>query len=178
MKKLIKEFNSLDLHSQQGLEFSEELSWLYEQSWSIKNLWREHFNYSLTDPRYLDADEATIYQDYLLFSSRNLARSGLFTQRKKGTVNYNIKTEEDLIKAIEKDCENIRMNKNNYVTPEFIEEYNQEKERLWKEYENEKKVMRKTDEQVQESMGERLQRLVDISKLKYASKLDQPSVNE
>ncbi len=172
MKELIREFNALDLHSQKGIELSEELSWVYEQAWSIKNLWREHFNYSLTDPRYLDADEATIYNDYLLFSSRNLSRSGLFTQRKKDTINYNIKTEEDLIKAIEKDCENIRNNKNNYVTPEFLQEYEDEKTRLLNEYYNEKKVMGKSDQEISKNMD--LQRLVEISRLKNIPKLEKP----
>jgi ribonuclease HI len=38
------------------------------------------------------------------------------TQRKKGTVNYNIKTEEDLIKAIEKDLSGLI--KSDWKTPD------------------------------------------------------------
>lgn len=170
MKSLIKEFNNLDIHNSKGIELSEELSWMYEQVWSIKNIWRAHFGYSLTDPRYLDADEATIYQDYMLFSLKNLATSGLFTQRKKDSVNHSIETEEDLIKAIEKDCENIKMNKNNYVTPEWLKEYEEEKERLKQEYYREKKTMGSSDQEISKKMD--LQRLIDISKLKYAEKLD------
>lgn len=176
MKQLIKEFNTLDVHSQK-LELSEELSWIYQQSYSIKNLWREHYNYSLTDPRYLDADEATIYHDFLMFSVKGLGSSGLFKLADKKSVNYSIKTEEDLIKAMTKDCENIRTNKNNYVTPEYLKEYEEEKERLWEEYKLQK-VMGKNERQIAEVMGDKFQRYADISKLKHADKLDKPYENK
>ena len=172
MKKLIKEFNALDFHSNK-LELSEELSWIYQQSYTIKNLWRDHYNYSMTDPRYLDADEATIYMDFLQFSMKALGSSGIFKLRDKKSLNYGIKTEEDLIKAMTKDCENIRMNKNNYVTPEYLKEYEEEKERLWKEY-SQQKLMGKNERQIAEVMGDRFQRYADMSKLKYTDKLDKP----
>jgi len=167
----VKEFNKIDIHGK-TIEFSDELSWYYEQAYEIKNIWRAHYNYSLTDPRYLEADEATIYADYLMFSTKKLASCGLFAQRKKEDKNSNIKTEADLIKAIEKDCNNIRMNKENYATPEFIQECEDEKKRLWSEY-MESKKLGKPDAQIAQEMGERFQRLTDISKLKYADKLDQ-----
>lgn len=170
------EYNGLDIHAKK-LELSEELSWLYQESYAVKNLWREHYNYSLTDPRYLDADEATIYQDFLLIRVKELGTSGIFRLQKKTDTNYNIKTEEDLIKAMEKDCENIRMNKNNYVTPEYLKEYEEEKERLWKEYSNQK-LLGKNDGQIAEQMGEDFRRYAEISKLKHASKLDKPYENK
>ena len=163
MKRLAKEFNALDIHSNK-IELSEELSWLYEQAYSYKSLWREHYNYSMTDPRFLEADEATIYADFLQFSIKALGTGGLFKLRKKSDPNYNIKTAADLEAAILKDCENIRMNPDNYVTPEFLLEQEEEKERLWREY-TQQKVAGRTDREIAEIMGERFQRYVDISRV-------------
>lgn len=176
MKKLVGEFTTIDFNAQK-IELSDELSWVYEQAYTIKNVWREHYNYSLTDPRYLEADEATIYQDYLTFATKQLSAGGVFKVQKKTDLNYDVQTAEDLEKAIIKDCENIRMNRDNYVDEKFLKEYEEEKERLFKEYTAERNKG-KQDNQIAAEMGDRFQRYADISKLKYAPKLDKPFENK
>jgi hypothetical protein len=135
---LVKEFNEIDFENEK-IEFSEELSRKYNKSRTIIKWWKEHYNLCATDERYLNATVTDIYEDYLTVTLRSL------DDHYYKTPDNLPETREELLEIIKKECDEIRSQKENYATPEFIKEVDEERNRLMKAYEQERSMMSDPD---------------------------------
>jgi hypothetical protein len=127
-QKLLQEFSNVNFRKKK-IELSEELSEMYSEIFLPENQWRHHYNISLTDPRYLEADRETICKDLLLIQLRAFYEKYEMRNpvRKRGSAQNEITTEEDLQKEFEDVAKRIKNNRNNYVSEEEVEAYMAEK---------------------------------------------------
>lgn len=127
-QKLLKEFGEMNFKKKK-IELTDNLSDVYSEIFRPEHQWRHHYNYSLADPRYLEADQETIAQDLLYIQFRNIYENFELKNpiRRKGDSVDKITTEEDLYAEFESVAKRVKFNRNNYVSEEEIEEIMRER---------------------------------------------------
>ncbi len=87
----------------------------------------------------MNATITDIYEDYLTVNLRSI------DDHYYKTPDNLPQTREELLEIIKKECDEIRLQKENYATPEFIKEVDEERNRLMKAYEQERMMMSDPD---------------------------------
>jgi hypothetical protein len=161
VKSLISEIHSLIRKENEGtyesekIEFSDELSQFYRESKTIENAWREYYNYSLVDDRFLNATQPIIYEDYLIIKLREFREAFEENIGKAPTD----RTEEEIRAEAVAELEAMKNNRANYASEEEIEKYSSERDRLEKMFTDDMEHMTRED-------GFRLREFREIEKTK------------
>lgn len=165
IQSLITEIHSVIKKENEGtyesenIEFSDELSEFYKESKSIVNAWRENYNYSLVDERYLNATLPQIEEDYLIIRMREFASA--FDENVGKSPSD--RTPQEVRAEVEAEIEAMKKNKNNYATSSELKLYEEQKDEMEKRFSEDMEYMTR-----EESF--RLREFREIQKIKNLAK--------
>lgn len=116
------------------------MSLKYNEAKSIGAWWRTYYKIPRTDPRWLNATQEDIDNDYLDVRLRE------FRDEFDKTHMTEKFTVTEVNKVVEQEVEAIRMNIGNYATPEFMKEVEEEEKALLEAYKLNKDSLSKPEQ--------------------------------